>query len=486
MERRTEMGNHHGMTDLPGMLAACKRGHTTGRFGRMFSDLPPLYTNPATLLALGGKGGPMDGGVAAIKTTSIPVGEVFFGQFIDHDITLDITSSFDNINEPADTPNIRTPTLDLDSVYGDGPEAMPFLFHAQGADSGIKLLTGAEGTATNQPPSLAAEDLPRSAHGRAIIGDPRNDENRVLSQMQLGFLRFHNKIVDHVRTEFTELSEAKEIYEKARTLTTWHYQWVVVNDFLPTMVGKPLVDDILGNGRKIYRPEDYPNGEPFIPVEFAVAAYRFGHSMVPQRIQIQSGKPSVDLFGPTLGTGFVPIKDAAEVVEWAQLLPIGATPADELAEKLDAKMASDLLELPFIPSDDVQSLAARNLLRGLSFLLPSGEQVAKAMARPDTEIAQVRAEIEVAIQGHNIDLSAGTPLWFYILVEGATLGRETSPSNFDPGEGLGPVGGRIVAEVLIGLLELDGQSYLGSNRSWHPDAAKEGVGVKTVGELLAF
>lgn len=478
------MADHHGLMGIRGLQAACEhREYKTGRFGRIFPKLPPLYTNPVDLIALGAVGGPMDGGAAGNKTASVPVGQVFFGQFVDHDITLDVTSSLTEVNEPEETPNIRTPTLDLDCVYGDGPDAMPFLYHSQGNDSGVKLLTGADGTAVNQPQNLADHDLPRSSDGRAIIGDPRNDENRVISQIQLGFLRFHNKAVDHVRVQYPNLS-GSALFEKAREVATWHYQWIVVNEFLTAMVGKPLVNDILGNGRQVYKPEEFTDGEPYIPVEFSVAAYRFGHSMVPMRVQVQAGRPSFDLFGPTLGVGFKAISDPDEVIEWAQLLAIGGNPANELAEKLDTKLAADLLNLPFIAAPDLNSLAGRNLLRGSSFLLPSAENIARCMERDENEIDQVRAEVDNALQGHAVDLSSGTPLWYYILMEAESIGRETTPNNTDPGEGLGPVGGRIVAEVLIGLLELDHRSYLGSNRSWHPNAPKDGMGITTLGELL--
>jgi len=203
------MPKHHGLNELNGMQAFChyKSEHQNGnRFGRMF-PLPPLYTNPAGLIKIGEQGGPMDGGTNADRTNSVTVGQVFFGQFIDHDITLDVTSSLSAVAVPESTPNVRTPTLDLDCVYGLGPEAHPYLYHASGTFAGIKLLTGADGTAASisqsgssiaQPQNLAEQDLSRSSAGTAIIGDPRNDENRVISQLQLAMIRFHNHIVDYL------------------------------------------------------------------------------------------------------------------------------------------------------------------------------------------------------------------------------------------------------------------------------------------------
>lgn len=473
------MAKHHGINELPGLYQFCRRGYVQqegDRFGRLF-QLPPLYTDPVGLRRLGAKGGPMDGGAAAARTKTVDVGQVFFGQFVDHDITLDVTSSLSEVAVPSETPNVRTPTLDLDNIYGMGPEANPFLYHASGKFAGIKLLVGADGTAAKQDPKLAAKDLVRSSGGTAIIGDPRNDENRIISQMQLAVISFHNHVVDFVSQ--SEGLEGGELFERSRQLATWHYQWSVLNDFLVAMCGAAPVDDILGNGRRFYCARE---GDPFIPVEFAVAAYRFGHSMVPQTIRIQKKGKVHDLFGKILGEGFAPLANLEAVVDWRELVTTKPRRPVQKAEQLDTKMASILLELPFIPAGDVRSLATRNLLRGQSFLLPSGEQVAAAVGRPQAEITKVSAEAR-KLAKPAVDLATGTPLWFYILTEGEVIGRETKDNKFDPGEGLGPVGARIVAEVLIGLVELDPRSYLGTNRNWDPS---QGVGVATVGELLTF
>lgn len=469
---------HHGLNDFYGMSDFCHYGHQSqsgDRFGRLF-DLAPLYLPVADLKALGAPGGPMDGGTTAKRTTSVSVGLVFFGQFIDHDITLDVTSSLAEVATAEETPNIRTPTLDLDCVYGLGPEAHPFLYHAAGDFAGVKLLTGADGTAVSQPAALAKYDLPRSAHGTAIIGDPRNDENRIISQLHLAMIRFHNKVVDALHSPTLE---GKELFEVCRRLVTWHYQWVVIQDFLVAMCGRAVVADILGNGRQFYCAA---SNVPFIPIEFAVAAYRFGHSMIPQKIQIQKSKPALELFGTILGGGFTPLSNAKAIVDWNELVDANPGHNVQLAEKLDSKLATVLLALPFIPMTDIQSLATRNLLRGQTFLLPSGENVAKAMGRSQAEIDKI-SQAASTIAGSAADFSSGTPLWFYLLVEAQKIGRETTPGHFDKREGLGPVGARIVAETLIGLIELDARSFMATNRNWEP---AQGIGVSTLGEMLTF
>ena len=471
------MANHHGLNDLKGLSAFCHQGHSAergDRFGRMFSSLSPLYVNPSAISAVGAQGGPMDTGSssAANRTQTVDVGLIFFGQFVDHDITLDTTTSLAHNAASDEVQNVRTPILDLDCIYGSGPEASPYLYHGGTSPfAGVKLLIGADtsGATTEQQ-----SDLARSPHGTAIIGDPRNDENRVISQLQLAMIRLHNKVVDGLSSAHS----GSELFEEARRAVTWHYQWAVVHDFLSALCGKAVVDRILGGGRKHY----CPSAEPYIPVEFSAAGYRFGHSMIPQKIQVQKGGTSFELFGTTLGTGFSPLTDGKAAVDWDELLDNGIGRTVQNAEKLDLIMASDLLDLPFITSGE-SSLATRNLLRGQVFLLPSGEAIARHIGREESEIDTVSARVKALLPNA---FDTGSPLWLYLLAEAEVIGRETSPQSFDPGEGLGPVGATIVAETLIGLIELDEASWLGENRNWTPDSAENGLGIKTVGGLLTY
>lgn len=458
---------HHGMKPLEGIGQYYRRGkqhegQRDDRFGRMFPQLNPAYVSQPVLKRIGAPGGPMDAGTNLPSTHGVPVGMIFFGQFVDHDITLDATTTFDTvIDMPGEISNVRTPTLDLDCIYGTGPEAMPFMYSQSGAFAGAKLLTGADSGAGG----LADEDLLRSPNGRAIIGDPRNDENRIISQMQLAVIRFHNHVCDILHSE--EGYSGEELYEHARVTTTWHYQWAVVNDFLPAICGQPVVDRILGCGRDFYCGD-----LPFIPIEFSVAAYRFGHSMIPMKIQVQKGEPKFELFGSTLGSGFDPLTDAAAVVDWHELLFTPENRQVERAQQLDTKMASDLLALPFITNAE-NSLATRNLMRGNAFMLPGGEKVAEHIGCERKQIDKVLKKI-AAIDG---DLSEhGIPLWLYILAEAEVVGRAEANGSTKEGEGLGPVGSTIVAETLIGLLELDEHSFLGANRNWSPRPEWDSLG----------
>lgn len=457
--------DHHGMMVLTGLRNYCHVNYSFNsredRFGRMFGNLSPSYVSQPKLAAIGAPGGPLDTKNKKSRTNKVAVGQIFFGQFVDHDITLDVATSFAQVvNDAGTIGNVRTPHLDLDCIYGLGPEAQPYLYVGGGDFGGAKLLTGADSGLGG----LADSDLARAANGRAIIGDPRNDENGIISQIQLAMIRFHNHVCDVLNAE--EGYTGGHLFEEAREVTSWHYQWNIVNDFLPAICGAPVVDDILACGRKYYC-----GGVPYIPVEFSVAAYRFGHSMIPMSIQTQTGGPSHDLFGPVLGGGFSPLADAAGIVDFHELFFTPENRSVQRADKLDTKLASILLALPFIPAADVNSLATRNLQRGNVFLLPGGDKVAEFMERPEGELDKVRDRIEA------IGLAReGVPLWLYLLAEAEQIGRAEPGGNFTKGEGLGPVGARIVGETMIGLLELDEHSYLGANRNWSPREEWDSVG----------
>lgn len=466
---------HHGMKRLEGLSPYCRMSkygreseggdrNREDRFGRMFSHLSPAYTRPDILIEIGKTGGNMQAPNDKDRTDSVPVGMIFFGQFVDHDITLDASTTFDSVvDDPGEIANVRTPTLDLDCIYGLGPEAQPYLYEQGGVFEGAKLLTGADNPGQD---GLQDDDLLRSPNGRAIIGDPRNDENRVISQLQLAIIRFHNHVAQTLHDESAADSDAEtleghDLYEASRRLTTWHYQWAVVNDFLTDVCGTEVVERILGCGRQHYCPS-----VPFIPVEFSVAAYRFGHSMIPMKLQVQKNGDRLELFGPELGLGFDPLNNSDSVVDWHELLFTPENRKVERAQKLDTLLAGDLLDLPFVDGSPAEkSLATRNLLRGNTFLLPGGEKIAEAIG---CDPAQIKNVVNKVSQVHGDLGDDGIPLWLYILAEAEVVGRRESNGSTNEGEGLGPVGATIVAEVMIGLLELDDHSYLGENRNWMP------------------
>ncbi len=241
---------HHGINTPSGMTPKCTHHQSQGRFRRLFPQLSRLISNSHDLRECGKKNGPMDSGAEA-KLSDIDLGYVFLGQFIDHDITLDVTSSLSSRNTPDDINNIRTPTLDLDCIYGSGVEGTPHLYyHAPPNASGKPKQIDKLHLLTNGDDLLRAESTPQGHLNQvALIGDPRNDENRIVSQFQLLMHYFHNTVVNELLTKGSYTTKTA-LFEKAREIVTWHYQWVVIYDFLPKLVGQTVVDDIMCNGRR--------------------------------------------------------------------------------------------------------------------------------------------------------------------------------------------------------------------------------------------
>src|SRR5262245_55486378 len=236
-------------------------------YGRMFPDLPTFSADDAFLYALGRVGGLCDCGADADADASLgteAAGWPFFGQFVAHDITADRSTLRSHV-DPARLRNARSPQLNLEGLYGDGPVGHPFLY--QRADP-AKLLTGDDGY-----------DLLRNAEGTAIIGDPRNDSHLIVSQMHLAFVHTHNASVDRARAAGID---EDAVFECAARELRWNYQQAGVGEFLPTLIGTDMVDSIMREGRRFYRPER----DAFIPLEFADAAYRYGHSQIRQRYAI--------------------------------------------------------------------------------------------------------------------------------------------------------------------------------------------------------
>ncbi len=501
-----------------------------GRFGRMFRKLAPFepsYDDLTRLAAImieptDANGDPVDveQPEAPSNNDSVPAGITYLGQFIDHDLTFDPTSKLQRENDPDGLRNFRTPRFDLDSLYGSGPDDNPFLYQ-----DGVKFLIGQNGT--------GEEDLPRNTAGRALIADPRNDENLIVSQLHLAFLKYHNKVVD-------EMGRSPTTFEQARQMVRWHYQWIVLKDFLPKIVGQQVIDDILR--REEYSAVTHASSwkanltffkwkvQPFMPVEFSVAAYRFGHSMVradyalnPETSEDEGGD-EIPIFDPNDKDndnaddlrGFRP-RPGGRQIEWFRFFEFPGQVhkgrgRPQVARAFDTQLVNGLGGLPSKvastsdapPSVDpakLSSLAVRNLLRGKALGLPSGQAVARAMGVPEELIVSVDnpkykfqigtgyifkgkpdpSVIEVsAKEKAYLEQAFGreTPLWYYILKEAELICA---------GKTLGPVGGRIVAEVFIGLLTGDSLSFVNIAPDWQPQRGRFGClrdGVFTMADLL--
>lgn len=426
--------------------------------------LPELPTTISDLRRLGMEAmlDPAD----QIPGVPVPTIYTFLGQFIDHDITLmdDRGAQISLANPtPLDPDQIekivsaRSPNLDLDNVYGPNIEGqlsptdpddrrmmrIDRVEHDRGLPQGVKDVW---------------HDLPR-LNGTALIGDPRDDENLILAQLHVAFLRAHNAIVVERNCKF----------EEAQKLLIQHYQWLVLDDFLEQICDRGIVKTIRYKGQEFFKPT---LENLYMPLEFSVAAYRFGHSKV---------RPSYEQFNSLNAGGFDFLFGLTQqrlrddwVISWPSFLK--TENENRLSRRIDTTLSFPLLyldEKQLNGQDPTEgNLAVRNLLRGYIFKMPTGQAVAEKMASrgiyPLTpeQIMSVTAEIPIFGIGTQADFLnkletnffEKTPLWFYILAEAAF---------YSSGYHLGPVGSTIVAEVLIGILRNSTHSIL-KEPDWKP------------------
>ena len=413
------------------------------------------------------------------QDSPIPAGYTYLGQFIDHDITFEVVSgNITSINDPNLVPlsvdtiresivNTRTATLDLDSVY-DTPAPR------DGDKMVIGKVSSLDGSALPElrPPGKDDDnDLPREPrqadpqHDRAALtGDPRNDENTIIGQLHTAFLRAHNALVKQGKT-----------FDEARILLRQHYQWMIINDFLKRIADPKIVNRVK-KANQVYKPYDYSF---YMPLEFTVAAYRFGHTMIRKDYDFNlnfntSGQPgtipaTLDLLftftalsgGLGFGQGTDTLPDNW-IIEWEHFVDAGQ-PFNK-ARRFDTKLVEPLFELKDTlgqPLPDEARLAVRNLLRGYLLRMPTGQAVARALkvkALTVKEIEKAAASDEQLKVLKESGFNKRTPLWYYILAEAA------AQTN---GKRLGEVGSILVAEVLIGLIRRSENSIL-AEKNWKP------------------
>lgn len=349
------------------------------------------------------------------------VGFTFLGQFLDHDITLDKQP----LTSPTETPNGRSPFFNLDSVYGQGPKKSPQLYDA---DQPAKLRID----------PAAPRDLPRNELLQACIADGRNDENVIISQLQLAFIRFHNQVVDHVRRKSEAELAADQLFEEARRLVQWHYQFIIVNQFLPVSLDEKVLDQVKSNGPTYFE----VGPKPKMPREFQVAAYRFGHSQIRPgyKINVTFGAPIFDAALDTRDDNDPHTPQDGDpndlrggrradrrFVEWDTFFDFGTLevavvdgkaevrPKVKKNKRIDPFISTPMLELPVGPglpgpNDDLRSLASRNLERHLKHKLASGQAIATEMGY--TPLSAEHTEVLKDLNFHE-----STPLWWYILKE---------------------------------------------------------------------
>jgi hypothetical protein len=440
--------------------------------------------------------------------SQIPSGFTYLGQFLDHDLTFDKTSvMLGAAVSPATLLQARSPALDLDSLYGAGPqdpESAKF-YEADGVHLkiGATVAIGADG-------AKSGFDLPRglgrgaAARRKAVIPDPRNDENLAVAQTHLAMIRFHNRVVDTLPRSVAP----SQRFARAREIVTRHYQWMVRTDFLPRICARAVVEDVFARGRKAFEVGARPTDVPTMPIEFSVAAYRLGHSMVRAaynwNARFPHGLGSLDLlfeFSSTSGTlGGSPRLPSNWIADFRRLYDFGEARRRDLvvparafnrAMRIDTLIVDPLKHLPTgsfggpaVPFDDARAnLAFRNLTRARMVSLATGQQMVRFLRRRGVSVrALTSAQLVNGRGGASLArLSAAqrtalvrdTPLWFYVLREAELNGGRL------PG-----VGARIVAETFHRAIEGSATSIV-RDPSWRPTLGPDRDTFRMV-DLLLF
>jgi hypothetical protein len=442
-----------------------------------------LLGNLGDMMGDSGREGPTD--------SPIPAGFTYVGQFVDHDVTLDVSSSLDASTDARTINNMRSPALDLDSLYGSGPALDPFLyvFPTSGNLTAIRFLLGSNiATGAGGPGGSSGFggmkvqkdfDVPRmnnpldpaASTNTAVIGDPRNDENLIISQFHQAMLRFHNKVVDLL----VLAGFGGDIFVEAKKIVTHHYQWAVINDFLERVCGNAAMTTAMANVVA-------PVGSRFcMPVEFAVAAYRFGHSMIRNGYWLSFVHPGASLAQVfQFNRSPLPVQ-SDRVVDFNAFFDTGiSVPVNNKARKIDSVLANGLESIPG-GSGIMAVLATRNLRRALALGLPSGQGMAGFFGVPamtTAELTQGLPANEVAVLNSNGGvLLQKTPLWYYVLREAAVL---------QSGDQMGPVGARIVADTFVRMLKRDANSFVNVAGGFTPMLPSATAGDFTFADLVNF
>jgi hypothetical protein len=439
------------------------------KFGRMFCKAPDLkpFEREQMIIMLTRLGQAMNQSGAGLKDSVIPAGYTYLGQFLAHEITFDRTSGIPS-SEPIPI-NWRTPQIDLDSVYGWGPgdQRSQHMYE----DDRATLIVGE----TTKNPFLNKRfpnDLFRDQEGNAQIEDERNDENLPLAQTHVAIVRFHNAVLENLKGKFPP----EQLFELARQEVRRHMQWIILTDYLPRIVDKKVLECVLTHGLRWFRVSN--ETDLFMPLEFSAAAFRLGHSMVRARYEwnkYHASPPELrgpavlsQLFDQTKFSGNLsgePTLLSEWVIDWRRFYsfegmtypqaPINFSRPINTTFELHLETIAGYPHEPLAP--DKRAIPVRNLLRGFAVGLPTGEDVAEWIGvTPLT-----RKQIATGPHEDVLDIPifwGKTPLWYYVLKE-AEL--------FAGGNHLGPVGSRIVAETLIGILMYSPDSIL-ANPEWRP------------------
>ncbi len=431
-------------------------------FDRLFPHLPAHQPPDELLEHLGEPNGPMSERKSlwaddSYDSPNHAAGYTFFAQFLFHDLTYELVRRL-STERPPSTVQGGPSSLRLHTLYGPGPEMAPHLyaFYEQEYFSG-RLLDAPAGT---------EQDVPRNRQGRALIADPRNDENVVLSQLHLGMIRFHNALVEHLASTG---DSGTTLFNQAQRQVRWHYQWAVVNDFLPQIVGPSRVEAAL---ERDFSSQDALVG---LPLEVAQGVLRYVYSQV--RLQYQLNDDANVALLPADEHDDTLLRHRSQSipprlkVDWTRFFNLDDGPTQP-SKLIDTKITPAFLDLPLVedPRPARRSVAARFFLQGKRAGLPSGEDVARALGESAT-LPTTSALRKLGLKD--------TPLLYYILAEAEHQFQDSKQDR------LGPVGGQLLANALIRHLRLDPQSYLNAHPNFTPASEfTDDEGAFKVGQLI--
>lgn len=448
------------------------------RFGRMFRNpnLPEYRPDKKGLISLG-----LDMGerTSLSQNPGLPAGYVYLGQFVDHDLSFNTkTNQLPQGPESlANERNLRSPSLDLDSMYGFDPAMLKKteLGRRIYEDDGVRFRVGETGSDPDVNVTLSLlNDLPRNGDPNkpeaAAVVDPRNDENLAVAQTHLAFIKFHNAVVERL----SKTLSGDALFNAARKTVVQHYQWIILKDYLPKIIEEGILENAIKEGGKHLI---FQAGEtPFVPFEFAMAGFRFGHSLVSLTYEWNRIFQSVphasfvaDLRNLLIFTGFGQQKlfnrkilPSSWVIDWTRFFDfkdfsgITNNPLSNQARKIGPSLISALTKLPRVLNNEehlLRSLPVRNLIRGGLLGLPAGQCVARRLGVDALTPQQIKNNADNSrreiLEQFGFDLV--TPLWYYILKEA---------EEFHDGERLGPVGSQIIAETFVGLIRKSKVSIL--------------------------
>lgn len=409
-------------------------------------------------------------------------GYAYLGQFITHDLSRDRTPLPDAGNlEPEETRNERTACLDLEPLYGR-PHSAPSVKRL-----GNKLRLGETLPSVEHGLGSTDNDLPRDATGTAEIYDERNDQSLLIAQLHVLLIKFHNRIVDDLcHGNIPSAGPDACLFARARRLVTWHYQWIVRYDYLLKLVAPNVLQDITMHWPMLYRPA---KGNASIPVEFAWAAFQYGHSAVQNSYNINkhehrlwlndlfcltgNGRPKLTLCKATTGNVKLPQE---YVVNPGRMFGWGPPGISNLSEEIDTLIPRAFYDLPVKFEEQLtneeskrnggpgRNLTEITLVRGSGIGIPSGQEACRLSGVEPLAADQLAATPQLRNFLYRTGLVESTPLFYYILREAEVAGRASVWGR--PCKRLGPLGSRIVAEVILGILDADPDSF--THAVWKP------------------